>query len=121
MKKRTAITTAITLATAIFTAGELRADAFRFGIGITPHGTSLSIGYGDRGCHPKPRGARGRYAPSPVRVVRCRPAGHYETRIEKVWVDGYWNRAVHHRGRITRVWHSGYWSERTLRVWVTHR
>ena len=120
MKKCTAITTAITLATAIFTAGELRADAFRFGIGVTPHGTSLSIGYGDRGCHPDPHYGRGRHAPPPVRIVRCRPAGHYETRIERVWTDGYWTRAACRRGRITRVWNPGYWSERTIRVWVRH-
>ena len=120
MKKHTAITTAIIMSVAMFAAGALRADGLRFGFGVTPRGPSLSIGYGDRGCHPDPHYGRGRHPPPPMRVVRRRPSGHYENRIERFWVDGYWTRAVHHRGRITRVWNPGYWTERTVRVWVRH-
>ena len=122
MKKRTAITTAIALATTIFTVGELRADGFRFGIGVTPHGTSLSIGYRDGSCHPVPPPGKVRCVPPPppVRVVHRRPAGHYETRIERYWVDGYWKQVYCRRGRITSVWQPGYWAERTVRVRVRH-
>lgn len=120
MKKNTLINTAVIMSAAIFAAGELQADSFRFGIGVTPRGTSLSVGYGDRECHPKPRGPKVRHAPQPVRVVHRRPVGHYEDRVERVWVDGYWTQRVHRNGRPVRVWNPGYWTERVVRLWVRH-
>ncbi|MBR1588585.1 MAG: hypothetical protein IJ658_09705, partial [Kiritimatiellae bacterium] len=58
--------------------------------------------------------------PAPV-VVTPAPvvtAGHYETRVHNVWVEGrYIDQATPH-GTIIRVWQPGHYEQQTTQVWV---
>lgn len=116
-----------------------------FNIGVTPHGSSLSVGYHaparrgvqlhgsarvyshpPRGCaHPYPPAVRyapphGYAHPAPPVVRYTPPRGHYVVRVERHWVDGCWSESISHYGRVVRVWNPGYWAERSVRVWVNY-
>ena len=51
-------------------------------------------------------------------VVRPPPRGHYETRIQRSWVEG---ELVGYDLYGYPVYAPGYWVEREIRVWVPHR
>ena len=54
-------------------------------------------------------------APAPVVV---QPAGHYETRVQNVWVEGrYIDQS--YNGVIQRVWQPGHYEQQQTQVWVT--
>ena len=56
--------------------------------------------------------------PAPVVVQQPVATGHYETRVEKVWVEGrYVDQVVN--GVVQRVWQPGHYEERQTQVWVT--
>jgi hypothetical protein len=44
--------------------------------------------------------------------------GHYETRVQNVWVEGrYIDQATPH-GTIIRTWQPGHYEQRSTQVWV---
>ena len=57
------------------------------------------------------------YVPVPVPPPPP-PRGHYERRVEKVWVPAGWSVSTDAYGNRTRIWRQGYWEKRTSRVWV---
>ena len=58
-------------------------------------------------------------APAPVVVEQAPVAtGHYEDRVQQVWVEGRWVNSVDAYGRVCRVWQQGHYENRTVRVWV---
>jgi hypothetical protein len=96
------------------------------GVTIGNRGVQVSAGYADRHRHPA-------YCPPPA------PAGHWETRVERVWVPGnvrkVWVQPCYetrydHCGRPYQVqvrggyWDTiqeqGCWENRETRVWVAH-
>lgn len=58
-------------------------------------------------------------APSPVVVQQPVVAtGHYETRVQNVWVEGrYVDQVVN--GVVQRVWQPGHYEQQQTQVWVT--
>lgn len=58
------------------------------------------------------------HAPRRTVVVAPPPRGHYEIRIERVWVPGEF---VGYDAYGYPVHTRGYWTERRVRVWVPHR
>ena len=58
-------------------------------------------------------------APAPVVVQQPVVAtGHYETRIQNVWVEGrYVDQVVN--GVVQRVWQPGHYEQQQTQVWVT--
>ena len=63
--------------------------------------------------------APGVVAPAPVVVQQPVVAtGHYETRIQNVWVEGrYVDQVVN--GVVQRVWQPGHYEQQQTQVWVT--
>lgn len=58
--------------------------------------------------------------PAPV-VVTPAPvvsAGHYETRIQNVWVEGRYIDQVTPHGTVVRVWQPGHYEQQSTQVWV---
>ena len=58
--------------------------------------------------------------PAPV-VVAPAPvvtAGHYETRVQNVWVEGRYIDQATPNGTIVRVWQPGHYEQQTTQVWV---
>ncbi|MBQ9431238.1 MAG: hypothetical protein IJU44_06765, partial [Kiritimatiellae bacterium] len=56
--------------------------------------------------------------PAPVVVAPAQPVGHYEDRVQQVWVEGCWVNSVDAYGRACRAWQPGHYENRTVRVWV---
>ena len=55
-------------------------------------------------------------APAPVVVQQ--PVGHYETRVQNVWVEGrYIDQS--YNGVIQRVWQPGHYEQQQTQVWVS--
>ena len=65
-------------------------------------------------------------APAPVIVqqptVVAAPAvvstGHYETRVQNVWVEGRYIDQVAANGAVIRTWQPGHYEQQTTQVWV---
>ena len=65
-------------------------------------------------------------APAPVIVqqptVVAAPAvvstGHYETRVQNVWVEGRYVDQVAANGAVIRTWQPGHYEQQTTQVWV---
>lgn len=47
------------------------------------------------------------------------PAGHYETRVENVWVEGRYVDQVTPQGTTVRVYQPGHYEQQSTQVWVT--
>lgn len=57
--------------------------------------------------------------PAPVVVQQPVVAGHYETRVQNVWVEGrYVDQVVN--GVVQRVWQPGHYEQQQTQVWVSH-
>ena len=57
-------------------------------------------------------------APAPVVVQQPVSTGHYETRVQNVWVEGrYVDQVVN--GVVQRVWQPGHYEQQQTQVWVT--
>ena len=65
-------------------------------------------------------------APAPVIVqqptVVAAPTvvttGHYETRVQNVWVEGRYIDQVTANGAVVRTWQPGHYEQQTTQVWV---
>ena len=65
-------------------------------------------------------------APAPVIVqqptVVAAPTvvttGHYETRVQNVWVEGRYIDQVAANGAVIRTWQPGHYEQQTTQVWV---
>ena len=62
-------------------------------------------------------------APQPQVVVQT-PApvvttGHYETRVQNVWVEGRYIDQTTPQGTIVRTWQPGHYEQQQTQVWVT--
>ena len=56
--------------------------------------------------------------PAPVVVQQPVATGHYETRVQNVWVEGrYVDQVVN--GVVQRVWQPGHYEQQQTQVWVT--
>ncbi len=55
---------------------------------------------------------------SEVRAYHGRPSGHYQYRIVKDWVPGYWAYESDGCGLDRRHWHKGYYTRKKVKVWV---
>lgn len=59
---------------------------------------------------------------TPAPVVVQQPVavqtGHYETRVENVWVEGRYVDQVTPQGTTVRVWQPGHYEQRQTQVWV---
>jgi len=109
------------IAICALSAMQASADGLRFNLGVSPHGTSFSVGYSDPGpVRDHGRDRRCNAVPPPPRVRYVARRGHYENRVERYWVDGYWSRLVYPDGRLIEQWNPGYWAERNVQVWVSH-
>ena len=47
------------------------------------------------------------------------PTGHYETRVQNVWVEGRYIDQTTPQGTIVRVWQPGHYEQQTTQVWVS--
>ena len=56
--------------------------------------------------------------PAPV-VVQQQPVGHYETRVQNVWVEGRYVDQTTPRGAVGRTWQPGHYEQQQTQVWVT--
>ena len=57
-------------------------------------------------------------APAPVVVQQPVATGHYETRVQNVWVEGRYVDQVGANGVVVRVWQPGHYEQRSTQVWV---
>ena len=107
------------------------------------HGTGFAIGAGILGAgllastiydaaHPRPYVAPAPVvvtpapvvvAPQPQVVVQTPPpvvaTGHYETRVQNVWVEGRYVDQVTPQGATVRTWQPGHYEQQQTQVWVT--
>ena len=62
-------------------------------------------------------------APQPQVVVQTPPpvvaTGHYETRVQNVWVEGRYVDQTTPQGAIVRTWQPGHYEQQQTQVWVT--
>ena len=62
-------------------------------------------------------------APQPQVVVQTPPpviaTGHYETRVQNVWVEGRYIDQTTPQGGIVRTWQPGHYEQQQSQVWVT--
>ena len=62
-------------------------------------------------------------APQPQVVVQTPPpvvaTGHYETRVQNVWVEGRYIDQTTPQGTIVRVWQPGHYEQQSTQVWVS--
>ena len=62
-------------------------------------------------------------APQPQVVVQTPPpvvaTGHYETRVQNVWVEGRYIDQQTPQGTIVRTWQPGHYEQQQTQVWVT--
>ena len=106
------------------------------------HGTGFAIGAGILGAgllastiydatHPRPYVAPAPVVvtpapvvvqPQPQVVVQTPPpvvaTGHYETRVQNVWVEGRYIDQVAANGAVIRTWQPGHYEQQTTQVWV---
>ena len=45
--------------------------------------------------------------------------GHYETRVQNVWVEGRYIDQATPQGTIVRVWQPGHYEQQSTQVWVS--
>ncbi len=107
------------------------------------HGTGFAVGAGILGAgllastiydatHPRPYVAPAPVVvtPAPVvvapqpQVIVQTPApvvqtGHYETRVQNVWVEGRYIDQPTPQGGIVRTWQPGHYEQQQTQVWVT--
>ena len=107
------------------------------------HGTGFAIGAGILGAgllastiydatHPRPYVAPAPVvvtpapvvvAPQPQVVVQTPPpvvaTGHYETRVQNVWVEGRYVDQTTPQGAVVRTWQPGHYEQQQTQVWVT--
>ena len=107
------------------------------------HGTGFAIGAGILGAgllastiydatHPRPYVAPAPVvvtpapvvvAPQPQVVVQTPPpvvaTGHYETRMQNVWVEGRYIDQTTPQGAVVRTWQPGHYEQQQTQVWVT--
>ncbi len=59
-------------------------------------------------------------APAPVIVQQPTvvATGHYETRVQNVWVEGRYVDQVAANGAVIRVWQPAHYEQQTTQVWV---
>ena len=62
-------------------------------------------------------------APQPQVIVQT-PApvvstGHYETRVQNVWVEGRYIDQTTPQGAVVRTWQPGHYEQQQTQVWVT--
>ena len=55
--------------------------------------------------------------PAPV-VVQQQPVGHYETRVQNVWVEGRYIDQTTPQGSVVRTWQPGHYEQQQTQVWV---
>ena len=55
----------------------------------------------------------------PAPVVVQQPVGHYETRVQNVWVEGRYIDQVTPQGATVRTWQPGHYEQQQTQVWVT--
>ena len=55
----------------------------------------------------------------PQVVVQQQPVGHYETRVQNVWVEGRYIDQVTPQGATVRTWQPGHYEQQQTQVWVT--
>ena len=62
-------------------------------------------------------------APQPQVVVQTPPpvvaTGHYETRVQNVWVEGRYIDQSTPQGSVVRTWQPGHYEQQQTQVWVT--
>lgn len=62
-------------------------------------------------------------APQPQVVVQTPPpvvaTGHYETRVQNVWVEGRYIDQTTPQGNVVRTWQPGHYEQQQTQVWVT--
>jgi hypothetical protein len=56
----------------------------------------------------------------PAPVVTTVPSGHYETRVQNVWVEGRYVDQVGAGGTVIRTWQPGHYEQQSIQVWVQH-
>lgn len=63
-------------------------------------------------------------APAPTVVTQpavvVQPSGHYEDRVQNVWVEGRYIDQISANGTVVRTWQPGHYEQQTTRVWVQH-
>ena len=98
--------------------------AFAVGAGILGAGLIASTIY--NATHPAPVVVAQPTVVTPAPVVVQQPVvvtqpvatGHYETRVQNVWVEGrYVDQVVN--GVVQRVWQPGHYEQQQTQVWVT--
>ena len=109
-----------------------RGTGFAIGAGILGAGLLASTIYD--ATHPRPY-----VAPAPVvvaptapvvvqqpqvvvqqpQVVVQQPVGHYETRVQNVWVEGRYVDQTTPQGAVVRTWQPGHYEQQQTQVWVT--
>ena len=107
-----------------------RGTGFAIGAGILGAGLLASTIYD--ATHPRPYVAPAPVvvtpalvvvAPQPQVVVQTPPpvvaTGHYETRVQNVWVEGRYVYQTTPQGAVVRTWQPGHYEQQQTQVWVT--
>ena len=107
-----------------------RGTGFAIGAGILGAGLLASSIYD--ATHPRPYVAPAPVvvtpapvvvAPQPQVVVQTPPpvvaTGHYETRVQNVWVEGRYIDQTTPQGAVVRTWQPGHYEQQQTQVWVT--
>ena len=55
----------------------------------------------------------------PAPVVVQQPVGHYETRVQNVWVEGRYVDQTTPQGATVRTWQPGHYEQQQTQVWVS--
>ena len=55
----------------------------------------------------------------PAPVVVQQPVGHYENRVQNVWVEGRYVDQTTPQGAVVRTWQPGHYEQQQTQVWVT--
>ena len=87
-----------------------RGTGFAIGAGILGAGLLASTIYD--ATHPVPPPAV--VAPAPVVST-----GHYETRVQNVWVEGRYIDQTTPQGGVVRTWQPGHYEQQQTQVWVS--
>ena len=101
-----------------------RSTGFAVGAGILGAGLVASAIYD--ATHPRPvivEQAPVVVTPAVQPVVVTPPpvvtTGHYETRVQNVWVEGRYIDQATPQGTIVRVWQPGHYEQQSTQVWVS--